>query len=54
MMSNQASQHSSVPVTHRQMIRTWRSRQAAQAVAAKAPSSAKSKPTQAPRQWPAV
>jgi hypothetical protein len=48
--SNQASQHSSVPVTTRQAITIWRRRQNAQPVAAKPRSSTMSKPTQASRQ----
>ena len=51
--SNQASQHSSVARITRQMITSWRCRQAAQAVTANVTSSAMSKPTQAPRQSPA-
>ena len=50
--SNQASQHSRVAVTVRQMIRTCRSRQAAHAVVANAASKAKSKPTQQPASDP--
>jgi len=48
--SNQASQHSSVPVTSKQAITIWRCRQNAQPVAAKQKSSTMSKPTQASRQ----
>ena len=53
VMSNHASQHSSVASTTRHMISIWRRRQAAQAVAANARSSTTSNPTQAPRQPPA-
>ena len=48
--SNQASQTSSVPVTFIRTMRTWRWFHAAQAVAAKPASSARSSPTQTPRQ----
>jgi len=48
--SNQASQHSSDPVTSRQAMTIWRPRQNAQPVAAKPESSTTSKPTQASRQ----
>ncbi len=51
--SNHASQSSSVARTVRHMISTCLPRQAAQAVAAKAASSATSNPTHAPRQPPA-
>ena len=50
MTSNQASQHSRVPVTSRQAMTIWRPRQKAQAVAANPSSSRKSNPTQAPFQ----
>ena len=48
--SNQASQTSSVPVTIRQTMTTWRPRQNAHPVAANANSRMMSNPTQAPFQ----
>jgi hypothetical protein len=54
MTSNQASQHSSVPVISRQAITIWRPRQKAHAVAANAENSTMSNPTQASRQCVAV
>ena len=48
--SNQASQHSSVPVTIRQTMTIWRPRQNAHPVAANANSRMRSNPTQAPFQ----
>ena len=48
--ANQASQTRSVPVTIMRKMRIWRWCQAAQAVAANPASSARSRPTQTPRQ----
>ena len=53
VVSNHASQQSRVASTTRQRISTWRRRQAAQAVAAKATNSTASNPTQAALQPPA-
>ena len=50
--SNQASHSSNDASTTRQMIRSWRRRQAVHPVTANAPSSATSNPTHAPRQLP--
>ena len=50
--SNQASQHSRVASTTRQMMTSWRCRQPAHAVIANVTSRPRSNPTHAPRQPP--